>query len=313
MYKSFRLHLTKVSRAFAQRTADRWNNTSDMDYLNKLISKWMPETSKRVAVDSHPRLSGIMDTINSTLAHPKETRLPDEFYDKKGREIIDKIGVEEWFSGYKESREYRALGIGGLMGDLVSRMVGSVEANGNDGLTEVGGYTGSSGIGRGGEKAIKLGLSGCHDTTLASVLTSLGAFDGEPWPPYTSHIALELFRQKDAQRPSPRSSTQMVEASEALAVEASKARRGWFGSFFGGKTGAALSSARPEGIARRPIEELSQGEKDKLDGYFVRIRYNDKVMSVPGCKPQGKHLEGDESFCTLVSLSFDQLTILLTL
>lgn len=36
----------QLSRAFAQRTADRWNHTSEMEYLNKLISKWMPETSK---------------------------------------------------------------------------------------------------------------------------------------------------------------------------------------------------------------------------------------------------------------------------
>jgi acid phosphatase len=31
-----------------------------------------------------------------------KTRLPKEFYDEKGRAIIDKIGVEEWFSGYQE-------------------------------------------------------------------------------------------------------------------------------------------------------------------------------------------------------------------
>jgi acid phosphatase len=85
----------QLSRAFAQRTADRWNKSTEMDYLNSLISKWMPENSKRVAVDSHPRLSGIMDTINSTLAHGPETRLPKEFYDQRGRDIIDKISVEE--------------------------------------------------------------------------------------------------------------------------------------------------------------------------------------------------------------------------
>lgn len=169
-----------LSRAFAQRTSDRWNHTSEMEYLNKLISKWMPDGGK-VAVDSRPRLSGIMDTINSTLAHGKplpykelseyyevlkfrglsmnscsvdscylpacyslskklyklfanmnsgpETRLPKEFYDEKGRKIIDKIGVEEWFSGYQESHEYRSLGIGGLMGDLVQRMVGNAQGN----------------------------------------------------------------------------------------------------------------------------------------------------------------------------------------
>ena len=94
--------------------------TDDVAHLNKMIGKWMPEGSK-VAVDSHPRLSGIMDTINSTLAHGPETRLPKEFYDNKGRAIIDKIGVEEWFSGYQESREYRMLGIGGLMGDVVCK------------------------------------------------------------------------------------------------------------------------------------------------------------------------------------------------
>lgn len=152
-----------------------------------------------MAVDSHPRLSGIMDTINSTLAHGPETRLPKEFYNDKGRAIIDKIGVEEWFSGYQESQEYRALGIGGLMGDVVTRMVGSVEHNGNDGSIEVGGKDGHLGGGQ-GNKAIKLALSGCHDTTLAAVLASLGAFHGEAWPPYTSHIAVELFRKADAEK-----------------------------------------------------------------------------------------------------------------
>jgi acid phosphatase len=149
----------QLSRAFAQRTADRWNHTSEMAYLNKLLSKWMPDNSKRVAIDSHPRLSGIMDTINSTLAHGPETRLPKEFYDAKGRKIIDEIGVEEWFSGYKESREYRALGIGSLMGDLVERMVVSVENNSHDGLPEIEGKYGSLGQGRGGENAIKMGKS----------------------------------------------------------------------------------------------------------------------------------------------------------
>lgn len=69
-----------------------------MEYLSSLISKWMPEQedgSRNVAVDSHPRLSGIMDTVNSTLAHGPKTRLPQKFYDTKGRDIIDRIGVEE--------------------------------------------------------------------------------------------------------------------------------------------------------------------------------------------------------------------------
>lgn len=285
----------QLSRAFAQRTADRWNSTSEMEYLNKLISKWMPETSKRVAVDSHPRLSGIMDTINSTLAHGPETRLPNEFYDAKGRAIIEKIGVEEWFSGYQESQEYRSLGIGSLMGDVVSRMVGSVEMNGNDGLSEIGGKDGSTGSGRGGEKAIKMALSGCHDTTLAAVLSSLGAFEGKPWPPYTSHIALELFKKSDLQQAQVPANPK-VETTTAGAGD-HKTPKSWFGSIFGS---SKKEENNPVGIARRKVEELTDTDRSKLNGYFVRIRYNDEVMKVPGCKAVGKHLDGDESFCTLV-------------
>lgn len=292
----------QLSRAFAQRTADRWNSTSEMDYLNKLISKWMPETSKRVAVDSHPRLSGIMDTINSTLAHGPETRLPKEFYDEKGRAIVEKIGVEEWFSGYQESQEYRALGIGGLMGDLVSRMVGSVEHNGNDGTIEHGGKDGFLGDAK-KEKPIKLALSGCHDTTLAAVLASLGAFEGEKWPPYTSHIALELFRKAEMEQAQVGQKREIEETTSIDQASNPKVKKTWFGGIFGGirESNQNLNDTQALGIARQRIEELSESEKAKLDGYFVRIRYNDRVMSIPGCKPAGKHLDGDESFCTLVS------------
>jgi acid phosphatase len=285
----------QLSRAFAQRTADRWNSSKEMDYLNMLISKWMPETSKRVAVDSHPRLSGIMDTINSTLAHGPATRLPDEFYDPKGREIIEKIGVEEWFSGFKESQEYRSLGIGALMGDILSRMVRTVEMNGNNDLLEVGG---------GGERAIKLGLSGCHDTTLAAILTSLGAFGSGEWPPYTSHIALELFRKVDI----PPELTLAERTPKDMVLVSTRSNpeigRSWFGRVFGGSTARITDTHggvnAPLGMARKKVEELEESDRRKLDGYFVRVRYKDKPVSIPGCKAPGKHLEGDESFCTLV-------------
>ena len=62
-----------------------------------------------------------MDTVNSTLAHGPKTRLPAPFYDPKGRDIIETIGVEEWFSGFSESNEYRKVGIGALAGDIVAR------------------------------------------------------------------------------------------------------------------------------------------------------------------------------------------------
>jgi acid phosphatase len=268
-----------------------------MEYLNSLISKWMPHASPRVAVDSHPRLSGVMDTINSTLAHGPETKLPPEFYNPKAREIIDKIGVEEWFSGYKESREYRTLGIGGLMGDVLERMTGSVEGSDRDGLAEVGGEDGDLGSGRGGENEIKFAMSGCHDTTLAAVLTSLGAFDREKWPPYTSHIALELFRRKSAT-----SSTQSPpDQQDQLDKPSPKidSKPNLFSSLFSRSSSPSSSSSTIKPIGRTPLSQLSPSQLAKLDDHFVRIRYNDKVMYIPNCRKEGNHLDGDESFCTL--------------
>lgn len=330
----------QLSRAFAQRTADRWNETDEVAYVTKLIGKWMPESSPKVAVDSHPRLSGIMDTINSTLAHGPDTMLPKEFYDKKSRAIIDKIGVEEWFSGYNENREYRTLGIGGLLGDLVERMGAAIEGTGLT-MNEIGGVNGRTGTGRGGEQAIRMALSGCHDTTLAAVLTAMGAFNGESWPPYTSHIAIELFRKTDEKPEVPAAIDHTAKVIPAFQQNAalppsssplsssssstpSSSKPGWLASMLGlrgdssssissstapkSSTAAPVTTNKPtsgpssssssDTISRRAFSELSPTTKDKVTGYYVRMRYNDKIMTVPACQKPGNHLEGDESMCT---------------
>ncbi|UKZ81287.1 hypothetical protein TrVFT333_009059 [Trichoderma virens FT-333] len=216
-----------LSRAFAQRAADRWNDTDDMAYLTKKLGKWMPTDNPRVAVDSRPRLSGIMDTVNSTLAHGPATRLPKEFYDPKARSIMETIAVDEWFTGYKESQEYRALGIGALMGDVVARMVSTAERN-------------------------------------------------VPPPTPSFHIAIELFRSNDDS-----------------ATSSSKPSSSLFSSLW--------PSSKPAPIGRKPTPDLTPREKESLQGYFVRLRYNDSPVVIPGCKTPGNHLDGDESFCTLAA------------
>ena len=257
----------------------------------------MPETSPRVLVDGKPRLVGILDTVNATLAHGPETRLPVEFYDHKVLEIIDMIGMEEWYSGFWESREYRTLGIGALMGDIVERMTRSAERMGEVGMLEVGGEHDALHRGTCSEQNIKMTLSGCHDSTLAGVLCSLGAFEGEKWPPFTSHLAIELFKMKSKRLAEP----EIVSPKTSKIEDNEKKRQSRRWSLFG-HTKDLVSDSLPglDGIGRKPVHELAPEEKQKLDGYFVRIRYNDKVMSVPGCKQDGKHLEGEESFCTLV-------------
>ncbi|BAE56040.1 unnamed protein product [Aspergillus oryzae RIB40] len=180
----------QLARLFADRAALRWNETEQMNYINSILSKWMPEKSPKVAVDSHPRLSGINDTINATDAHGPATRLPSEFYDKKLRQYMEQIAVDEWFAGYNESTEYRKLGIGALLGDVVDRM----------------------------------GSSNSNTST----------------PP------------------------------------------------------------PPSETARAPLASFPDPARQSLQKHYVRIRYNDVPVRIPGCaaKPQN-HLAGDDTFCTL--------------
>lgn len=256
-----------------------------MAYLNKLWSKYMPESSPKVAVDAHPRLSGIMDTVNATDAHGPATKLPSEFYDKKGRAVLDRIAVEEWFAGYGESNEYRKLGIGALMGDVVDRMVSTA--------VDGGWRSESSASGSGNPeagKAIKFAMSGCHDTTLAAILASVGGFQDESWPPFTSSVALELFSQ------TPSSSTDAGSMLEEFSNPSVPPRKpGLFSSLLGGKSAPTTSET-----ARTPLSSLPEDERESLRKHYVRVRYNDRPVRIPGCaaKPEN-HLPGDDTFCTL--------------
>lgn len=255
----------EIAKAFSVRAAQVWNSSPEMAYINKRIGRYMPAESPVVKVDSHPRLSGILDTINSTLAHGPSTKLPSEFYDKTMMSYLDRINTEEWFIGYQESNEYRRLGIGSLVGDLVQHMVESARHD---------------------DKAMKFNLCGCHDTTLAATLTSLGAYDvaRDKWPPYTSSIAFELFRRRDDDQQSLSRTAQQASSNSS-----------WWSSLFGSSSAAVLGSPR------KPLLEMSQAETETLDSYFVRLRYNDQPLVLPACRPAGRHFENDEGLCTLAA------------
>ena len=261
----------------------------------------MPEDSPQVAVDSHPRLSGIIDTINATRGHGNATRLPPEFYDAKLLGIIDKIAVEEWFSGYLENQEYRMLGIGSLVGDVVSRMVGSARQIGEASAHGISKNSEPNGPGKNEETNIKFAISGCHDTTIAGFLTGFGAFKREGWPPFTSHIAVELFQQRMDDPGASRNAGK--EPSRGVSAPQMQSRpMEWLRSIFGSSAGMAPPArSLPKAAARKPLATMSADERKSLDGYFVRLRYNDRPLVVPGCRLPGNHLPGDETFCTLVS------------
>lgn len=265
------------------------NESEQMNYLNRLLSKWMPEASPRVAVDSHPRLSGIADTINATDAHGPATRLPAEFYDQRAREYLNQIAVDEWFAGYTESNEYRKLGIGALMGDVVDRMVSHAVDGGWRSETSASGSLQNG-------KAIKFALSGCHDTTLAAILGSLGAFDHR-WPPFTSSIAIELFSKAEHK-------TLREEAGAILGElthHSTEKKDGVLSVLKGSSSSSTPAQPLPPSeTARAPLSSLPDSSRQKLQSHYVRIRYNDHPIRIPGCaaRPEN-HLPGDDTFCTL--------------
>jgi len=61
------------------------------------------------------------------------------------------------------------------------------------------------------------------------------------------------------------------------------------------------SASSPNAIGRKKTPDLTDAERSRLDGYYVRLRYNDQPVTIPGCRTLGNHLEGDESFCTLAA------------
>lgn len=265
------------------------NKTEQMDYLNSLWGKWMPPASPRVAVDSRPRLSGIYDTISSTSAHGSRTRLPPEFYDTRGREIADQIIVEEWFAGYRESKEYRKLGIGGLMGDIADRLVAASVS---------GGWRPTSEAKRDNTPPVKFAMSGCHDTTIAAILTSLGAFDNQSWPPYTANISIELFKDVEGHRRSARPGDILEELSNPLPDNNNGNDSNSSSFLFFLRRSAKSANAtppHPQDVARTPVSQLPS-----LRHHYVRIRYNDQPVTIPGCAARpSNHLPGEPTFCTL--------------
>jgi len=278
--------------AFAARTEKNWENTDEMKFLNTKLSKFMPNKGPIKIVDGHPKLSGILDHLNSTLAGGPEVHLPAEFYETEVREIIDKIETEEWFSGYHESEEYRRVGIGGYVGDVVTQMVGYVEQ------TKKNAESSASDL----KSPIKFAMSGAHDTTLAGMLAGLGAFD-KKWPPYSSHIAVELFREDPSAVKGVRQGSESTSSSLTATLPSPAAS---LRSLVDTATPASTPSTTPTRgadpsttIARIPTPDLSPAQLSRLDGYYVRLRYNDRAVTIPGCVLPGKHFPGQESFCTL--------------
>ena len=258
----------QLMRAFRLRASETLDTSPSVTRAERLLDPYLPPLGparkRRFGVsDAQTHIIGLMDTINSVTAHTgtpgaESISLPKVFHDAEMRKTLEAACSTEYFGGYALSREYRMLGVGALMGDLLARMTGAVQ-----GLEA---------------PPLRMTLNGCHDTTIAGVLASLGCLPKDTWPPFTSHLAIELFR----------ANTQQPPTSSAPAQQPSLLSR-------------VFSSKGPEPISRRPLSSLNAQEKSSLGDHYVRIRYNDTPVTVPGCALPGNHLPGDPTFCKLVS------------
>jgi acid phosphatase len=115
------------------------------------------------------------------------------------------------------------------------------------------------------EERLKLSINSCHDTSVGGILNALDVFDGR-WPPFTSFVGIELFS----------SSPQNSSSPSPLSLSSDSST----------KSTTSPSPSPP------PLS------------HFVRVLYNGRTLSLPGCQAPQNHLEGSEGkFCTWEAFS----------
>ncbi|KAK6207601.1 acid phosphatase [Colletotrichum tabaci] len=168
---------------FTRRAAMKWNSSLEMRFVNSQIGRWIPGGGP-VMVDSQPlKLHGVLDTMTAVAAAPRpQDFLPPEFLDPGLRAIMEKICAEEEFAGYVHSKEFRSLGVGNMLQEVIQRMSAAMHRTDQPHA--------------GGNDERRMFLFACHDSTIAGTLASLGAMKDPDWfwPPYTAYITMELFR-----------------------------------------------------------------------------------------------------------------------
>lgn len=160
--------LRDLDRGFADAAAKIYN--PKLKDIQEKLSPYVDE----IRVDGHPRLSGILDTVNA--AKGNGLKLPPEFDEQTIRRIEEAV-VFEWFSGYLKSEEYKRLAAGRLATEIKDIIVAKAQDKNS-------------------VKPLKMSIYSAHDTTLASLLLSFGWFDWR-WPTFTSYLTLELWKDKN--------------------------------------------------------------------------------------------------------------------
>jgi len=85
--------LKKLSDVYSVKAGEEWD--PKLKQWSKTLKKWIPNG---ITVNERPDAHGLLDTINSSLAH--EIPLPPPLMDQKLREDLEAASVAQWFGGY---------------------------------------------------------------------------------------------------------------------------------------------------------------------------------------------------------------------
>ncbi|KAK9448398.1 histidine phosphatase superfamily [Limtongia smithiae] len=268
--------LSELGFMFSEVVANRWNPVL-AGYTSSKLTDVLPNG---VAIDGSPRASGIFDTVAACAAHGVD--VPAGFKDKVVVDTLRDAVIDEWYLGVKSSNEYRKLAVGALVGDFMHRINLAVAADKKRSTTPFAGSPFTEMLAKHAadrkttpEKAVKMALYGSHDTTIASILCALNAFDSK-WPPFTSDLTIELFAAP-ALHEGPDPSFAVAAPPQALAAVTTS------------------TPSTPTAITPVPTQHRN---------YYVRLRYNDEPLTLPGCaSTDADHLPGNPTFCTLDAFS----------
>ncbi|KZO98470.1 phosphoglycerate mutase-like protein [Calocera viscosa TUFC12733] len=218
--------------------------------LDEKLSKYID--GRPIRLNGHPKLSGLLDTIKSAKAHGID--VPPEFKEQEVERLMESAVVAEWFGGYRYP-EIRTLGSGRTFADLQKVLSSKI-------LSSSGGAE---------PDPLRLRILSTHDTTIATMLISMGVFDGR-WPDFTSSIIFELFRkEEDRKWFSQRKPQYFIRAryqNRNLSLPACAAPDAHYPSHPELCTSQAfaslVSTMTPRNWRKQCLEPLSQADRDEL-------------------------------------------------
>ncbi|KAK9477525.1 histidine phosphatase superfamily [Lipomyces japonicus] len=224
--------LKELRQQFVDHYANIWDPklVAPSEALRQVLSS--PTT--QITVDGpKDEAWGIIDSYVAATAAGIQT--PKAFENRDAVNLVGRAALESEFNGYEQNNELQKLGMGRFFGEVLDRMtVGDPVTTSNDtGITEL---TGKPNVVK---KIPKLALYAAHDSSIGTILSTLGVFTDKKWIGFTSHIVFEQF------------------------------------------------------------ETASLAKIFQFKTEYVRVKYNGKPVILPVCKPAGKHLDGDETLCTM--------------